>query len=77
MAGEKLSIGGQKNVEGTTNTEQKSGDRGYFTARQLLHELVNVEDLDAEIRISFFGSDPIPLQNVEEAEDGIVLNGSM
>ncbi len=44
-----------------------------MTIREAIAVLVQVSDLDAEFAISFYNSDPIPVQNIEENTDSQVV----
>lgn len=48
-----------------------------MTVREAIIALARMTDQDAEIAVSFYNSDPIPVQDIEESEDGrVVFNGS-
>ena len=51
--------------------------RQNMTVREGLIALAKVSDMDAELCITFYNSDPIPVQSIEESEDGpVVIMGS-
>jgi hypothetical protein len=47
-----------------------------LTSRDLLQALVRqIQDLDSPVFLSFHGSDPIAINDVEETEDGLIIRG--
>ncbi len=55
----------------------KAAPRQNMTVREGLVALARVSDMDAELCITFYNSDPIPVQSIEESEDGpVVITGA-
>lgn len=62
----------------TAPVAEKHPEKRYsVTARELIKELVSLDDLDQIVQISFFGSNPCNLQDVEVSEDSVILSGGM
>ncbi len=51
----------------------KESIRQNMTVRDGLAALAQMSDMDAELCITFYNSDPIPVQGIEESEDGTVV----
>ena len=48
-----------------------------LTVRELVQQLVNCEDMDAEVHTTLFNSDPVPVTSVEpDSETGQVVIGT-
>jgi len=47
-----------------------------LTVRDVLRQLVDFTDLDAEVCFTFHSSDPIPVTSIEEGADGQVVLAS-
>ena len=58
-----------KMAASTTNAEGKT-----YTVRELIKVLADASDLDAEVSISLFNSDPIPVTSADENEEQFVLS---
>lgn len=50
---------------------QEMPDVAALTVRELIHEALKTDELDAEVHITFRGSSPIPVTAVDH-EEGIV-----
>ena len=63
-------------AEPETVAAVKSAPRQNMTVRDGLIALAKMSDMDAELCITFYNSDPIPVQSIEESEDGpVVITG--
>jgi hypothetical protein len=62
-------------VELEKRTERQSVEqKRNYTVRELIASLLNSEDMDKIVYLSFYNSDPVPIAAVDEtAEDQIVL----
>ncbi|KKM82147.1 hypothetical protein LCGC14_1322570 [marine sediment metagenome] len=63
-------------TEPETVAAVRPAPRQNMTVRDGLIALAKVSDMDAELCITFYNSDPIPVQTIEESEDGpVVITG--
>ena len=62
-----------KETEGKIQLPPHEKKPQNMTVREAIAALAQVSELDDEIAISFFNSDPIPVQTIEESEDNLVI----
>lgn len=48
-----------------------------YTVRELIRELANCSDMDAEVTLSVFNMDPTPVASVDEGDDNQVVIGNV
>ncbi len=59
-----------------TNTQIAPAPLATLTVRDVLRQLADCTDMDAEVCFTFHGSDPIPVVSFEENEEGQVVLAS-
>lgn len=65
-----VSLNGAATVAAVANTEEGK----TYTVRELIIALANASDLDAEVCITLFNSDPIPVASADEDDNQFVLS---